>query len=526
MIGSTIGSYRILSELGEGGMGVVYRAQEILLDREVALKALHPQITRDESRLQRFKAEAKALARLHHPNIATLFNFFEQDGVYYMVMEFIDGRNLEDVVRQNGALPLRPALEIFNSGLRGFEHAHQRGVIHRDIKPSNLMLTRAGEVKITDFGIARVAGGGKLTQTGKLIGTLEYMSPEQVQGQEQDARSDIYSLGILLFELVTGKMPWTATSDFDIMRSHLEVPAPPARSLIAELPPALDNVITRALNKKPDERFQSVGEMRDELEAIVKELPATKAAVFPLLAPTREASVPVAPAPDASAQTAEPRGLSGATAEARVARAAPGGLLASLTQNKWALPAIGVGGAALLLVGFLVLAARNPQAVTTNAAPTPVPAIIADVEPTPTIAPVEAVVNDKPQDNTSSSGGLGGVELPPTGMEPTQPKADEPDYSNVKLPPDLLNPAPKPTAKPTPKPTAKPKAVVKAKPKTVVRSRPKTKPKPRTVTRPKPKPRTVTRPARKPAPPKRVVKGKPAPKRSNSKDAALRALID
>ena len=518
MIGSTIGSYRILSELGEGGMGVVYRAQEILLDREVAIKALHPQITRDESRLQRFKSEAKALARLQHPNIATLYNFFEHEGVYYMVMEFIEGETLEDVVRQNGALPLRPALEIFNSGLRGFEHAHARGVIHRDIKPSNLMLTRDGEVKITDFGIARVKGGGKLTQTGKLIGTLEYMSPEQVQGQEQDARSDIYSLGILLFELVTGKMPWSVTSDFDIMRAHLEVPAPPARSLIAELPPALDGVITRALNKKPDERFQNVGEMRAELEAIVNQLPASEAAVFPLVKPTR-----VADALASNAATAEPRGLSGAvpaTGEARVPVADSDGLLTAFAQKKWLLPAIGVGGAALLLLGFLALAARNPKIATTDAAPTAMPAIIG-VEETPTpVATTEPTALPAP---VPAGGDSDSPQIPPQNKNDDNP-------SGIEIPQDLPG-LTSPTV--APKPTAQPKPAVKPKPKSVVRSRPKPQPKPVVRSRPKPKPKPVVRSRPKPQP-KPVVRSRPKPKprprerpkpRTLSKEERIRALV-
>ena len=509
MIGTSIGSYRINAELGEGGMGVVYRATETLLDREVALKALHPQITRDEGRLERFKAEAKALARLHHPNIATLFNFFEQNGVYYMVMEFVDGQTLEDVVQQRGALPLRPALEIFNSGLRGFAHAHERGVIHRDIKPSNLMLTREGEVKITDFGIARVAGGGKLTQTGKLIGTLEYMSPEQVQGHEQDARSDIYSLGILLFELVTGKMPWSATSDFDIMRAHLELPAPPARSLIAELPPALDETITRALAKKPGDRFQSVREMSAALEGVVAGLPATKEAIMPVMAPTRVADAPVVPPVASAPETRMPVVNSSAplTSEARVPTK-------TTPTNKWLWPGVALGGVVLLLAVFMAMSSRR-NAVAPEPAPTSVPAVVQLVEPTPTDAPVT-------QDDNA-------VEAQPTPAEQagqpdggfTQPVAPEiRDLPGVTVPQDLpgvtspdSTPAPKPTVKPTSKPKSKPKVVTRPKPrpKIVTRPRPRPKPKPKVVVRPKPRPR-----------PKPVARPKP---KGQSKEDKLRSLF-
>ncbi len=279
MIGSTIGQYRIENKLGAGGMGEVYRALDTMLEREVALKVLHRFATQDAGWLERFRSEAVTLARLNHPNIAILHNFLEVGQDYYMVMEFVQGATFEELLKREGKLPLRTALDWFCQALRGFEHAHARNVIHRDIKPANLMLNDEGLVKITDFGIARVMGGQHLTKTGKVIGTLEYMSPEQVRGEEQDARSDIYALGILLHELTTAKVPFSGTSDYEIMRSHLELAPRPPRELSEDLPPAIEAAILKALSKKASDRFQSVAEFRASIEPTLTSLPAEKVVV-------------------------------------------------------------------------------------------------------------------------------------------------------------------------------------------------------------------------------------------------------
>ncbi|RYX84785.1 serine/threonine protein kinase [bacterium] len=546
MIGSTIGSYRITGQLGEGGMGAVYRATDNI-EREVAIKALHSQLTRDESRLQRFRSEAIALGRLHHPNIASLYHLHEQDGNYYMVMEYVQGETLEDIVRSKGAMPPEMALAVFIDGLKGFEHAHTRGVIHRDIKPSNIMVSSEGVTKITDFGIARMAGSGRMTQTGKVIGTLEYMSPEQVRGLEQDARSDIYSLGILLFELLTGRMPFTATSDYEIMRAHLEVVPPPARSIVATLPAGLDAIIAKALAKDPVARFQSVAEMRLALEAIARQLPAPP--------PTQTLLYRPEPAPGATRQVVPPTSLP-ATGLGEVQPLPPTGnnrtsyppnVVPPSDRNqrhvptptpmpKWALPA-SLGLVAVLLVGgAFAFKGRGGGDVTPTAEPTPIATQLATVDNTPTSngsSPVGSEIT-----NTASGSSIGELNNVATNVRNLSetPVAPQPT-ADIDIPdsiPGFSDPTPipvRPTAVPTsppPRVVTPPRPRVVEKPpaprKRVVTTPPRPrKPRVRTVERPRVRPRVVERPRPRP----RVV-SRPAAKRRPSgggEEAALRAII-
>jgi serine/threonine-protein kinase len=294
MIGTLVGNYKIVERIGEGGMGQVFRAVDTMLERDVAIKALHRHLTQDASRLQRFRSEAVTLAKLNHPNIATLYSFLEHQGDYYMVMEFVDGETFESLLKRQGALPLRVALELFCQSLRGFEHAHQKQVIHRDIKPSNLMLNSNGVVKITDFGVARVLGSHRLTKTGAVIGTLEYMSPEQVRGEEPDERSDIYSLGILLYEMVTGRVPFSSASDFEVMRAHLETKPRPPREWVAGLPEDVERAIHIALEKDPARRFPHVSDFRQMLQRTLERLPQSNVVIQPQARTPRVEPVAVA----------------------------------------------------------------------------------------------------------------------------------------------------------------------------------------------------------------------------------------
>jgi serine/threonine-protein kinase len=265
MIGHTVGSYKITEKIGEGGMGAVFKGIDVMLDREVAIKMLRPELARQAQLAERFRSEAVTLARLNHPNIATLYSFLRQNDDFFMVMEYVRGETLEQVMLQRGPMSSESAVTLFCHALEGMEHAHGMNIIHRDIKPANIMLTDRGSIKVMDFGIARVLGTDRMTRAGHLVGTIEYMPPEQVRGAETDARSDIYSLGILLYEMVTGRVPFTSPSEYDLMRAQVEDPPPPPREFAPQTPVEIERSILRALAKNRDDRFQTAAEFRQAL---------------------------------------------------------------------------------------------------------------------------------------------------------------------------------------------------------------------------------------------------------------------
>ena len=262
MIGSVVGNYKIIDKIGEGGMGAVFKGVDLMLEREVAIKMLRPELARQPNIVERFRTEAVTLAKLNHSNVATLHSFFRQGDDFFMVMEFVRGKTLEDVIRMQGAMQCERAIELFCMALEGIDHAHKMGIVHRDIKPANMMLTETGSIKVMDFGIARVLGTDRLTKAGHLIGTVEYMSPEQVRGEETDARSDIYSLGILLYEMLTGRVPFNSTSEYELMRCQIEDAPTPPRAHAPHVPLLVEQAIMRSLAKKRDARYQSANEFR------------------------------------------------------------------------------------------------------------------------------------------------------------------------------------------------------------------------------------------------------------------------
>jgi serine/threonine-protein kinase len=257
MIGKTIGTYKIAGTIGSGGMGEVFVGEDLMLERPVAIKQLRPELASRPDVVERFRAEAVILAKLHHTNIAAVYTFIQEGANFFLVMEYVQGWTLQHVLQVHGALAPVATGGLFQQALAGIGFAHRRHIVHRDLKPANVMLTDGGVIKVMDFGLARVLGSARLTRQGRLVGTLEYISPEQIRGEETDARSDIYSLGILLFELVTGRLPFESDSEYALVRAHVEARPPSPRQITSAVSAELEHVILRALSKDPAERFQS-----------------------------------------------------------------------------------------------------------------------------------------------------------------------------------------------------------------------------------------------------------------------------
>ncbi len=281
LLGTTIGDYKIQRKIGSGGMGVVYQGLHIRLEQLVAIKDLSPELASNLEMRQRFIREARIQAKLNHPNVVNVHNLLEHEGRLLLVMEFVEGETLDKRIQERGALPYKEAVDICRQVLDALAFMHARGVIHRDLKPGNIMLTKEGRVKVTDFGIAKATTEKGQTRAGVRLGTLWYMSPEQVKGKPVDARSDLYAMGVTLFQMVTGKLPFFGNSDFEIMKAHTEVAPPDPKKIKKDLPKPLSSIILRLLEKNPDKRFQSAGEVLQALNALKKgvETPGEEAGV-------------------------------------------------------------------------------------------------------------------------------------------------------------------------------------------------------------------------------------------------------
>ncbi len=263
------GRYQVVRKIGAGGMANVYLAEDQELGRRVAIKILNDRHAGDDQFIERFRREAKNAAALSHPNIVSIYDRGEAEGTYYIAMEFLDGRSLKELIVQRGPAPITVAVEYARQILSALGFAHRHGIVHRDIKPHNVLVDAEGRVKVTDFGIAR-AGASQMTEAGSIVGTAQYLSPEQARGTSVDQRSDVYSLGIVLYELLTGTLPFNGDTPVEIAMKHLStVPeAPSARR--PEIPRDLDLIVTRALAKDPDDRYQSAEEMDADLERFLR----------------------------------------------------------------------------------------------------------------------------------------------------------------------------------------------------------------------------------------------------------------
>jgi serine/threonine protein kinase len=291
MVGQTIGKYRVVSRLGRGGMGTVYKAVDQTLDREVAIKCLNADLTESEL-LKRFRAEAIALARLNHPNIATLFELTEHDGGLLMVMEFVRGETFEKVLSRVGGMPVDRAVDLCTQVLDALAHAHRVGVVHRDLKPANLMLADSGLVKVMDFGLARMAGTEHLTNDGYMVGTPAYMSPEQVLGSDIDGRADVYAIGVVFYRLLTGQLPFKADSGIAMVHKQMYDQPTPVRQLRTELPLATEQILTRALAKAPADRYQTADEFKAALAQLSVVAPAATARTLTSPSPRPAIEIP------------------------------------------------------------------------------------------------------------------------------------------------------------------------------------------------------------------------------------------
>jgi serine/threonine protein kinase len=263
MIGQKIQNYQIESLLGEGGMGTVYKATDLVLGREVALKMLHSNLTKQSQFLERFKNEAQVLARLTHPNIAVLYNYIQQNEAFYMVMEYVGGKNIESLIKQHQSLTPQNTVSIISQALEGLFHAHKKGIFHRDIKPANLMLTPDSTVKLMDFGIAKVSGEQRLTQVNRVVGTLEFMAPELIEGKEPSVASDLYGVGVTMYQMLSGKLPFEGKTDFSLMQDIVHKQPP---LLDKSVPKALNNVVMKALAKRPEDRFIDAKDFQKALQ--------------------------------------------------------------------------------------------------------------------------------------------------------------------------------------------------------------------------------------------------------------------
>jgi serine/threonine protein kinase len=316
------GEYQVLEKIGTGGMGSVYKASQPAMNRMVAIKILHPKLANRKDLTSRFRREARAMSQLSHPNTVKVFVYgeMEDDGSLYIVMEMLEGRNLNQTVRKDGPIPSDRAIPILIQVCGALQEAHDLGIVHRDLKPENIFLSRQGGIndypKVLDFGLAKVTerqmqpGSIILTQEGMVFGTPEFMSPEQAQGKTLDARSDIYSLAVILYEVLTGKLPFTAKTPMEYIQKHVTEPIIPLSERVADkqFPKELDVVMARALSKKPEHRYQTAAEFAEALrpfggaaaQALPSLLPAKASTSLAAASAKSEDTPPAEPAKEAS----------------------------------------------------------------------------------------------------------------------------------------------------------------------------------------------------------------------------------
>ncbi|WP_068785100.1 Stk1 family PASTA domain-containing Ser/Thr kinase [Paenibacillus phocaensis] len=267
MIGHELGGrYQIIERIGGGGMALVYKAQDLLLNRYVAIKVLRQQFVNDEEFIRRFRREAQSAASLSHPNIVSVYDVGQEDEVHYIVMEYVEGQNLNEIIKERAPLQVEEAVRIASQIADALDHAHHNQIIHRDIKPHNILIGRNGRVKVTDFGIARAVTSATITQTGSVVGSVHYFSPEHAKGVATGEKSDLYSLGIVLYQMLTGRLPFLGESPISVALKHLQEQFDEPRTVNPMIPQSVENIILKSMRKNPAERYQSAKEMLRDLE--------------------------------------------------------------------------------------------------------------------------------------------------------------------------------------------------------------------------------------------------------------------
>jgi len=272
LIGKMLGNrYEIQEKLGGGGMAIVYKARDTFLNRLVTIKILRPEFTSDEDFIARFRREAQAVASLSHPNIVNIHDVGQEDGIHYLVMEYVRGDNLKNVIKQKGCLEPIEAVRIAVQISEALGHAHQNNIVHRDVKPHNILITTEGRAKLTDFGIAMEATAATITRTDTIMGSVHYLSPEQARGETATPKSDIYAVGILLYEMLTGKQPYSGDSPIAVALKHIQETPPPVDEVNPDVPPELAAVVRRAMEKKPELRHRTAGGLARHLESALED---------------------------------------------------------------------------------------------------------------------------------------------------------------------------------------------------------------------------------------------------------------
>ena len=301
----TIGGYKVIRELGRGAMGTVYLAYQDSLGRDLAIKLMANEFVRDEEFVERFRREGKIAARLRHPNIVQVYDFSDRDGLYYIAMEYLGSRTLKCYIRERGRVQVEDAVRLCDQLLAALDHAHSQGITHRDIKPANVMVTDGGDAALTDFSIAHMKSASKLTQTGSVLGTPEYMAPEQFEGKA-DGRSDLYATGVILYEMLTGFSPFHADTIAEIMKKQLFTAPDPPTHVDFTIPESVSQVVVKSLAKNPEERYQTAAEMRQALRSAMIAAGSTHSVAAPIPAELKAIRMEAPkPQPEAAVKSCE-----------------------------------------------------------------------------------------------------------------------------------------------------------------------------------------------------------------------------